>query len=221
VSGIDQFEFQRLNPKALVTVASNGVNCDEFNGFEKTPARERCFFIGSMDWWPNVEGLLWFLEDVWPLLRQRIPALTLSVIGRELSQELEKFRQGEGIQFYENVPDVRPHFYDNSILLVPLRIGGGTRIKILEAMAAGRPVVSTPLGAEGIASTHRKNILIAESPQQFLASIDELINNETFYQDIAKNARNLVEDQYDWKRTASLMLEAYQEALSTRRNPTA
>ena len=119
-----------------------------------------------MDWLPNIDGVKWFTAEILPLIRARRPACTVAIVGRKPGSDIVSL-SGGGIQVTGTVPDVRPHLWGASVSIVPLRIGGGTRLNIYESMAAGTPVVSTTVGAEGLDVSSPENILLADTPQTF------------------------------------------------------
>ena len=131
-----------------------------------------------MDWLPNEDGMLYFVRDILPLVRQAEPGATLSIIGRAPTPAVRKLAEQHGVEVTGSVDDVRPHVAAGSVYVVPLRIGGGTRLKIFEAMGMGKAVVSTTIGAEGLPVTDGADIVIADEPAAFAAAVVRLIRDD-------------------------------------------
>ncbi len=181
-----------------ITVVPNGVDLEYFS-FRPYGGNEKgLVFIGSMDWLPNEDGMLFFIEAIWPKVKAVLPDLRLSIVGRSPSDRLLS-KASWDIVITGAVDDVRPYLYSAEVSIVPLRIGGGSRLKILESMAAGRVVVSTSLGAEGIECVNNEHIIIADNPDEFASAIIRLVRDITMRKRIAKTAYDLVEGKYKWK----------------------
>ncbi len=161
-------------------------------------------FVGSMDWLPNIDGVLYFVREILPLIRRRIPACSLAVVGRRPAPEIQELaRQDAGIRVTGTVPDVRPYLWGARLSIVPLRIGGGTRLKIYESMAAGTAVVSTTIGAEGLEVQHPANIRLADTPEEFAELCRELLENPGERERVAAAARQLVVSRFSWEQVAA------------------
>ncbi|MCC6392551.1 MAG: glycosyltransferase [Bryobacterales bacterium] len=184
---------------ARVSSIPTGVDLDYFRKPHRpTPAADFTF-IGSMDWMPNIDGMLWFTSEILPFLRKRRPDCSLAIVGRKPAPEiLALARRDPRILVTGTVPDVRPYLWGSAASIVPLRIGGGTRLKIYEAMAAGIPVVSTTIGAEGLDCEHGANILIADQPADFAARCLELLEDPGLHRRLAAAALHLVTTRYSW-----------------------
>jgi polysaccharide biosynthesis protein PslH len=215
VSETDSHTFERLYPDAIaapVHVVQTGVDTAFFSPMnERTPARRaHLVFTGSMDWLPNEDGMEYFVRDIFPLVRRHEPDATLSIIGRSPTPAVKRLADGPGIHVTGRVDDVRPHVAEGAVYVVPLRIGGGTRLKIFEAMSMAKAVVSTTIGAEGLPVTPGQNILIADDPVQFADAIVRLIRENDTRRRIEAEARQLVVEKYDWSAVA----RDFEEALS-------
>ncbi len=150
-------------------------------------------FLGSMDWLPNIDGIEYFVREILPLIRKRMPACTLAVVGRTPSAAIRALAERDsGIQVTGTVADVRPWLWGAKVSIVPLRIGGGTRLKIYESMAAGTPTVSTSIGAEGLDVSHPANIRLADTPSAFAEQCVELLENAQERERLAAEALGLV-----------------------------
>jgi sugar transferase (PEP-CTERM/EpsH1 system associated) len=159
-------------------------------------------FTGSMDWLPNEDAMVYFARDIFPRIRAAEPGATLSIIGREPTPAVRGLAEDPGIEVVGRVDDVRPHIAAGSVYVVPLRIGGGTRLKIFEAMAMGKAVVSTTVGAEGLPVTSGVHLLIEDEPDAFARAVVQLIRDDAARHRLEAAARDLVVDRYDWSRVA-------------------
>jgi sugar transferase (PEP-CTERM/EpsH1 system associated) len=176
-----------------------GVDLDYFVRPAPGPKMADLVFLGSMDWMPNIDGAVWFVREVLPLIRRQRPDCTLAIVGRRPSAEVSKLAESDArITVTGTVPDVRPWLFGSLASIVPLRVGGGTRLKIYEAMAARVPVVSTAIGAEGLDVADGENIHLADSPLDFAARCLALLESESERERLASNAWNLVASSYSW-----------------------
>jgi len=153
---------------------------------------------------------LYFAREVWPLVRQRRPELRLVIVGAQPAAQVLALRK-EGITVTGTVEDVRPFYRGALVSVVPLRVGGGTRLKVLEAMAAGTPVVSTSLGAEGLAVTAGKDILIADTPEAMADAIVSLQAKSPPWQELVANGRRSVRERYDWEVVGEVLWRLHRE----------
>ena len=205
VSDADRETFARLYPHSLrspVHVVQTGVETDYFTPAAAAPGRAHIVFTGSMDWLPNEDGMTYFCRDILPKIRQAEPDATVSIIGRAPTPAVRKLGEIPGVEVTGRVDDVRPHIARGSVYVVPLRIGGGTRLKIFEAMSMGKAVVSTTIGAEGLPVTAGRNIEIADEPDAFAQSVVRLISDTAARRSIEAAARQLVVEKYDWAAVA-------------------
>lgn len=207
VSEADGQTFSRLYPGALkrpAHVVQTGVDTSYFAPVPP-PASARpahLVFTGSMDWLPNEDGMLYFVREILPRIRQIEPDVTLSIIGRAPTAAVKRLADIAGIEVTGRVDDVRPHIAAGSVYVVPLRIGGGTRLKIFEAMSMGKAVVSTTVGAEGLPVTSGQNVMIADEPARFAHAVIHLIRDTDSRRRIEAEARQLVVERYDWSAVA-------------------
>jgi glycosyltransferase involved in cell wall biosynthesis len=171
---------------------------------------------------PNVDAAVWFGHDILPMLQRELPDLYFTVVGREPDLKVRALTERHGVQVTGEVADVRPYIAGCSVFVVPLRSGGGTRLKILQAMAMGRPVISTSLGAEGLEVTPGVNILIAERPAEFVRHILKLVASPEVARRLGRAGRRLVEDKYDWRTCLHGLERLYDTLLETphSRHPT-
>lgn len=161
-------------------------------------------FLGSMDWMPNIDGILWFVSEIFPLILARRPGTTLTICGRRPSPEVQRLAASRpGITVTGTVDDVRPYLWGARASIVPLRIGGGTRLKIYEAMAAALPAISTTIGAEGLTYTDGRHLHIADSPEAFAARCLDLLQTPAAAELMGQEARTLVTDKFSWEGIAA------------------
>jgi len=206
VSDADRQTFGRVYPQSLaapVHVVQTGVDTSYFAPMDAEPAkRAHLVFTGSMDWLPNEDGMQYFVRDILPRIRQVEPDTTLSIIGRSPTPAVRRLAEDAGIEVTGSVDDVRPHVAQGSVYVVPLRIGGGTRLKIFEAMAMAKVVVSTSIGAEGLPVTPGQHVLIADEPQQFADAVVQMIRDHETRRRLEIEAKKLVVERYDWSAVA-------------------
>jgi sugar transferase (PEP-CTERM/EpsH1 system associated) len=210
VSDADAQTFARLYPGAVtrpVHVVQTGVDTEYFRPAEsRVPSpesrRPSLVFTGSMDWLPNEDAMQYFVRDVLPLVRAQEPDVQLTIVGRAPTPAVKRLADDAAIRVTGRVDDVRPYMDEASVYVVPLRIGGGTRLKIFEAMAMGKAVVSTTVGAEGLPVTPGRHALIADEPHTFARAIVHLIRDTERRQLIERAARALVLERYDWSAVA-------------------
>jgi len=203
VSEADRDAFALLvNPEKL-TVIPTGVDVDYFQPMAVDETPNSLVFVGSMDWLPNEDAVLYFADAILPLIKQRCPEVVIDVVGRNPSRKLQALAEREkNVRLTGRVDDVRPFVARSSICIVPLRIGGGTRLKIFEAMAMGKAVVSTTVGAEGLPVQSGENIVLADTPNDFANSVIALLRSSNERRRLGTAARVLVEENYSWKRVA-------------------
>jgi sugar transferase (PEP-CTERM/EpsH1 system associated) len=206
VSEADSKTFARLYPNSLkspVHVVQTGVETDYFTPADGRAERAHMVFTGSMDWLPNEDGMTYFCREILPRIRQAEPDATLSIIGRSPTPAVRKLAEIAGVEVTGRVDDVRPHIARGAVYVVPLRIGGGTRLKIFEAMSMAKAVVSTTVGAEGLPVTNGRDIDIADEPSRFAHSVVHLIRDTEARRAIEQAARRLVVERYDWSAVAN------------------
>jgi glycosyltransferase involved in cell wall biosynthesis len=188
---------------ANVSDIPTGVNIEYFAPPERFAPQTDLAFVGSMDWLPNIDGVKYFVREILPSIRQHKPDCSLAIIGRAPTAEIRELVAGDPlIQLTGTVDDVRPYLWKSKVSIVPLRIGGGTRLKIYESMAARVPQVSTSVGAEGLSYTDGKDILIADTPEHFATACVKLLGDEGQRTSIADAAFDLVEQNFSWDQVA-------------------
>ena len=221
VSDVDRDTLQRLYGDRLtapVSVVPTGVDTSFFTPTPSDAAAalggdaagrfsKRVVFTGSMDWLPNADAVQFFCREILPLIRAAEPDTTFTIVGRSPTPAVRRLAEDHGVEVTGRVEDVRPYLARSAVYVVPLRIGGGTRLKIFEAMSAGRAVVSTRVGAEGLPVEDGRHLLLADTPQDFARSVITLIQDAAARDSIAREARTLVTERFDWA-AAALHLES-------------
>jgi glycosyltransferase involved in cell wall biosynthesis len=204
VSPNDTRDLRRMFSVERISEVATGVDLEYFERPANARPDREIVFVGAMDWLPNIDGARYFVSEVLPRIRSKYPGARVVFAGRNPAPEIQALaRQDSLIEVTGTVPDVRPYIWNSSIAIVPLRIGGGTRLKIYEAMAAGTPVVSTSTGAEGLAVTHGRNILLADSPDAFASACIGLLDSEVSRRLLALAARDLVASKFSWESVAA------------------
>lgn len=203
VSQNDSDHFAKYLDSRKLTVIPTGVDVDYFHPGNEPEEPESLVFTGSMDWMPNEDAIHYFCAAIFPLVKRHLPKTQLYVVGRKPSDRLKSVGAADAsVHITGAVEDIRPYVRRAPVYVVPLRIGGGTRIKIFEAMAMGKAIVSTTIGAEGLPVEHGRNILLADKPESFAAEIIWLLSNPERRQEMGSEARRLVEFTYGWATAA-------------------
>ena len=213
VSDADRETFARIYPGAMrapARVIPTGVDTSYFkpSGTPSDPGRRSIVFTGSMDWLPNEDAMLFFCGEILPIIRREEPGTTLSIVGRTPTPAVQRLAAQEGVTVTGRVDDVRPFLETASVFAVPLRIGGGTRLKIFEAMAMGKAVVSTTVGAEGLDVVSGTHLMTADDPRGFADAVIALFRNVERRRQFESAGRALVVGRYDWSAVAASLEDA-------------
>jgi glycosyltransferase involved in cell wall biosynthesis len=214
VSPVDRDVMRELFGLERVRDVATGVDIEYFQPPPSPPRISDLVFVGSMDWMPNIHAVQEFVSQILPLIRRRRPDCSMVIVGRDPAPEIRALAEADpNIRVTGTVPDVRPYLWGAGVSIVPIYIGGGTRLKIYESMAARVPVVSTSVGAEGLAIDPPRNIRIADEPQAFADACLELLENEAERERIRDEAWRMVASKFSWEKIAS----DFAEALDSRR----
>jgi sugar transferase (PEP-CTERM/EpsH1 system associated) len=227
VSDADRETFDRIYPDAIrrpVHVVPTGVDTEYFEPSgslsipnPKSPIPSSLIFTGSMDWLPNEDAMLFFCRDILPLIRAQEPDVQLTIVGRAPTPAVKQLAEQAGVHVTGRVDDVRPYMREAAVYIVPLRIGGGTRLKIFEAMAMGKAVVSTTVGAEGLPVNHGEHVLLADEPVAFTRAVVGLLRDVSRRHQLESAARALVVEKYDWSAVAGELETALIEFANMKR----
>lgn len=191
-----------------VEVVENGVDLEYFSPRDTPALPHRLVFTGSMDWRPNQDAVLFFVREVLPLIRRKIADVSLAVVGRNPPKKITALDGRRGVIVTGTVPDVRPFIAQAALYVVPLRIGGGSRLKILEALAMGKPVLSTGIGAEGLRLTPGRHIEVRDSAVELAAATVDLLLDPVRRRELGETGRRRVETEYGWE-PLGLRLDEY------------
>lgn len=206
-------QLLRIAPEARIAVIENGVDAGGFSPGAFREARKRLVFVGSMNYHANIDAAGWFTREIWPSIHHKFPDWKLTLVGSNPAPAVLALKS-ESVEVTGTVPSVAPYYENALAAIVPLRTGGGTRLKILEAMAAGVPVISTTLGAEGLAVNPGEHILIADQIASWTAALDSVSKDPARWSAIASAGRRLVESRYDWEVLGKALFETYSEWLA-------
>jgi sugar transferase (PEP-CTERM/EpsH1 system associated) len=207
VSDDDRKAFMKFLPAGKVTTIPTGVDIDFFRPrADQAEDEQAIVFTGAMDWLPNEDAIEYFAAEILPIIRRTMPNVTLWVVGRKPTRKVVSIGETvPGVRVTGAVDDIRPYVHRAAVYVVPLRIGGGTRIKIFEAMGMGMPVVSTTVGAEGLPVTHDEDVVLADSPEDFAAQTIRLLKERETRARIGRAARRLVESRYGWSAVTNVL----------------
>lgn len=213
VSDEDAAILRQYHPDNYVPVVNNGIFVDDYIYHDQQfdLGESALVFTGKMDYRPNVDAMVWFGETILPRVQQHIPDAKLYIVGQKPHARIEKLRARRGIEITGWVQDVRPFLYGADVYVAPLRMGSGTRLKILEAMAAGRAVVATPTAVSGMSSGVREAALITDTPAEMANAIIALLQNPNRREELGEHARRYVKQHYDWPVLIPRLLAIYKE----------
>ena len=193
------------------------VDTENLQMVEPAPEATDVLHMGTMFWMPNVEGVAWFIEKVWPLLKQRVPEASFSVVGKRPPDKLRQLAENDpSIKIHGYAPDPMPYLQKCAAFIVPLRSGSGMRVKIVEAWARGLPIVSTTVGAEGLEYTDGINILVADGEENFAEAVGRLLIDQELNQQLRSNGRRWVETKYDWRQVYQEWDRIYKDTQDSR-----
>jgi glycosyltransferase involved in cell wall biosynthesis len=211
VSEEEQRTAKQWGARAVYLV-SNGVDIESLHPADEAPERDSLLFLGSLDWQPNRDALLYLLREILPKLQATNPQAKLRVVGRQPATRLREQVEGfPGVEWVGEVPEIRPYFARAAVVLVPLRIGGGSRIKILESRSMGQAVGAPGLGAAGLKVVSGVPCLVADSPEDFSRCIAQLLDDPQLAAEFGKKGRELVVQRYDWSCLAKILAQAWLE----------
>jgi len=211
ITGRDEAILDKLGNKKPSHVSQTGIDSSVLIPNSKNLKHPTLFHIGSLEWSPNQEGLIWFFENCWDAIRERYPDLQFYVAGRNAPPWFQKLLNLPNVVFKGEVADAYEFINSKSIMVVPLFSGSGMRIKIIEGMALGKPIVTTPVGTEGISTTSGENIIVVTNVEGFVQSISDLIENREYFDKISKNAIEYIHENFDNLSSAGALIEFYKK----------
>ncbi len=198
MSEADRDAILAIAPEVPITIVPNGVDLDEYTDYDGPIQPFDLVFTGKMDFRPNVDAMLWFGREVWPLIRRHRPQVNLAIVGQRPHPRLAPLRELAGVTITGWVADVRPYIAGATVYVAPLRVGGGTRLKLLQAMAMEAAIAATSLGAEGFPVTHGRELLLADTPASFAQAVLGLLDDPEQRTQLGTAARRFVETTYGW-----------------------
>lgn len=213
VSTVDQQALEQLAPGSKVTVIANGIDISNAPPATLPPATPTLLFTGKMDYRPNIDAVLWFADEVLPFIQQEAAAVRFQIVGMNPHPRLDRLRQNPAIEITGAVESVAPYFATAAVYVVPLRVGGGTRFKVLDAMAYGKALVSTTLGVEGLGVRDGEELLVADRPATFAAAVLRLLNDAqtggALGRQLGTNAHQFVTMHYGWQQIIPRLEQVY------------
>ncbi|MDD5447716.1 MAG: glycosyltransferase family 4 protein [Actinomycetota bacterium] len=208
-------ELLAIDPSLDISVVPHGVDTNKFVPTEKKEGPPTVMFLGNYPHEPNRDAVIYFATQIWPLVKREIPDCRFLVVGRGPTPDMLALSKDDpSVVITGQVDDVWPYFSESDAFVCPVRLGGGFRGKILEAMASGVPVVSTPLGVEGIPAKNEDNVLIANDPESFARSTIRILQDKSLRKKISGNARKLVEEKYSWQKGVEILEEVLEEVVA-------
>lgn len=211
VSETDKLALCRLIPGLKVTVVPNGVDTKYYKPQSLPSYSQTLVFTGKMDFRPNIDAVLWFCREVLPLLRAEIPTIHFYIVGQKPHRRILPLADNPAVTITGYVDDIRPYIARASLYVVPLRIGGGTRLKVMEAMAMGKAIVSTTLGCEGFEVTDGRELVMADTAADFARRVIELLSDAGARESLGREARRLVKERYDWQAIVPRLDKVYDD----------
>jgi len=215
-SELDSERLLRISYTSKERVIPNGVDTKYFKPIEAEKVPDSMIFAGGLSWYPNIDAMHYLADEIWPLLKQKIPDITMSVIGKNPSKKLLNLgKKDKNFNVYGFVDDVRPYIAKSMIYVCPIRDGGGTKLKILDALAMGCAIVAHPMAIEGIDLKHDQNVLIANSAEEFVKYITLLLNNPLLRKKLSENGRQVVIDKYSYTSIGEKLAATFTELRAT------
>jgi sugar transferase (PEP-CTERM/EpsH1 system associated) len=209
----------RFTDPASVDVVTNGVDTDWLARRGNRPRTADLVFVGALDYFANAEGIVTFASEAFPEILRRLPAARLRVVGRKPGPGVRALGEREGVDVVGEVDDMRPELWRSAIAVVPLRIAQGLQNKVLEAMAAGIPVVSSAAAVRGVEGREGEHFLVADSPAEWAGAVEGLVQDPARAEELAANALALVRERYSWDRKAAEYEAVLEAAVAARRSP--
>ena len=212
VSQADAEALMKLDPDLKITVIPNGIDTQAYRpttATGDTATGNTLVFTGTMNFRPNVDAVLWFAREVLPRIQASVSDVCFLVVGQRPHRRLDPLRRKPAITLTGWVEDVRPYFAQATVYVAPLRMGGGTRLKLLEAMAMGTPIVATSLGAEGYPVQDGRELILADTPAAFAEGVIALLRDKERRAELTRAARTFVEERYDWQAIVPRVEEVY------------
>jgi len=209
VSGADESRLRTMVPAARTAVVPNGVDTDYFRPAESPPVEGRVLFVGPTYSFPNLDAVEFLARDIWSSIRASVPEASLEIAGRNAPGHAGRFAGVPALSLLGHLDDLRPSLRSAACVVVPIRIGGGTRLKVLDAWASGKAVVSTTIGCEGLAAVDGENLLIRDDPKSFADAVSEVLTDPGLRQWLGARGRETAVSRYDWPKIGETVRSCY------------
>jgi sugar transferase (PEP-CTERM/EpsH1 system associated) len=210
VSSLDAEILRAQVPGLAVTDIPNGVDVDYFRPAGRQVKRHHLVFAGSLDWYPNIKAMDFFCQEVWPALKRSVPGVSLLIVGRNPSAEFARRCQAhEGVWVQGYVEDIRPYLEAAEVYVCPIRDSGGTKLKVLDALAMGKAIVAHPVACEGIEVVPGRDVLLAERPEEFVRQIMKIVEDDDLRDSLGRCGRALVEERYSYRYIGERLRAVY------------
>jgi glycosyltransferase involved in cell wall biosynthesis len=215
-SELDSARLQEIASDIQTTVIPNGVDLDYF-GMNRSPSSEfKLLFVGGMSWYPNLDAMTHFLNDIWPVIKRDIPNASMTIVGRSPpTWMMDRSKKDPQLRITGFVEDVRPYFAEASAFVCPIRDGGGTKLKVLDCLATGRPLIAHPIACEGINVSNGLDVLFAEQPADYVQHIIRLSQDPEMAKTLGIRGRKLIEDYYSFKSIGETFAKSYTEIVAS------
>jgi glycosyltransferase involved in cell wall biosynthesis len=220
VSPLELDQVRTRHPKLNAVLVDNGVDLEYFSLGDETEEDHLVTFTGSMDWRPNQDAVVYLIEDILPQLRQLVESVRLVIVGRQPPEWLVNLGRKHAVEFTGSVEDVRPYVRRSAVSIVPLRIGGGSRLKILEALGMKKAIVSTTLGAEGLELENGRDLIIADQPRPFAEAVAELMADPERRHRLGERGHARVSERYRWQELARVQIEFLESLVKAKSDKT-
>jgi len=216
MSESDKREMQKLVPGLKIDIVPNGIDPDHFSLKDRASREPRVLYVGNFKWLQNAEAVEVLVHKVWPKIKSRVPRAKLWIVGKDITEKIKSY-QSTDIEITEGLPDIRDAYSNATVLVAPIEGPGGTRLKILEAMASGLPVVTTDVGAEGLGVKHGQHALVTNKWSEMAETAISVIQNEKRSYEMGQEARNFVKKHYAWEVSASLLDKIYRRVVNEKK----
>jgi hypothetical protein len=219
ISILDADYWKKAGNTKPVFVSQTGLNAEEYKPEHIDFSEIKLYFIGSLDWYPNQEGLIWFIENIWNSVSKIYPEQVFSIAGRNAPENfIKKLKSYKNLNYLGEIENAKAFMQKNNVMIVPLLSGSGMRIKIIEGMASGNIILSTSKGAEGINGKHLIDFIIADTPENFKNSLINIIENNYPCKQISNNAQHFILNNFDNFALSNSLLDFYQSVLKTEKS---
>lgn len=210
MSHADKVALRQINPDAAVTIVPNGVDLAAYTQFTGTAIAHDLVFTGKMDFRPNIDAALWFGQQVLPLIQAQRPGTSFAIVGQRPHARLDILRDKPGITITGYVDEVRPYIAGATVYVAPLRVGGGTRLKLMEALAMSKAIVSTRLGAEGFPVISGKELILVDEPESFAQTVLDLFDNPVRRAELGQAGKAFAQANYGWDTLIPRLEQIYE-----------